>query len=173
MSENQQLVNQYKRRTHIYDEIGGWDFETSKSSQHMELSFYANGIPLDMLATTPIISPPSSPTEHTANMLVHVLEHPSSHALLSLSALGSFFPLIPARLGHNTALDTAIACLCGIYGDFFQSRLVRGSPRDISAGVLRSYTTSLSALQGYVRDSQRRGEAETICASIVLQLCEV
>ena len=75
--------------------------------------------------------------------------------------------MIPARLGHSFALDDAVACLCSMYTDSLR-RIPGGSDNS-----LRLYAQALRSLRKCLNVPQARSEAETICASIILQACEL
>lgn len=111
--------------------------------------------------------PLSSGADRNASVFISILTNSKAQNLLSLQALGSFFPAIPARLGQNRALDAAIACLCSIYIDCLNS----GSTP--SRTTINGYVTSLDALQTCVKDPTLRPQSETMCASIIVQMCEV
>jgi hypothetical protein len=87
-------------------------------------------------------------------------------ALIPLRLVGSFLEFIPARLGRNAALDDAVSCLRAIY------RGPPSIPYNIHRTIRQSYVKALS-LRGCLNDSSLRMESETLCSSILLQLCEV
>jgi hypothetical protein len=96
-----------------------------------------------------------------------MLNDPKSQALFPLKSHGDFYSFIPSRLGRNLALDDTISCLCGIYAD-----TLTNNPTT-SEIAIRRYAKSLNSLRTCLKEPQLRTESETICASIVLQLCEV
>lgn len=87
--------------------------------------------------------------------------------LIPLRLVGSFFDFIPARMGLNTALDDVVSCLCSIYSRKF--RTPYGYQRD----TYQSYIKALASVRGCLEDPTLRMESETLCASILLQMCEV
>jgi hypothetical protein len=87
--------------------------------------------------------------------------------LIPLHLVGSFFDFIPARMGFNTALDDVVSCLCSIYSRKFST------PYGYQRGIYQSYIKALASLRGYLEDPVLRMESETLCASILLQMCEV
>lgn len=95
--------------------------------------------------------------------LVYCLESKVKGNLIPLWLVGSFFQFVPARMGRNAALDDAVSCLCGIYC----------SPHGIPAGIYQSYVRALSSLRRYLSETSLQMESETLCASILLQMCEV
>ena len=109
----------------------------------------------------------SSKHDHTGAFLAHMLDDPKSQALLPLTSIGTFFCFIPSRIGRNLALDDAMSCLCGIYIDTLTDKPTN------SESAFRRYAKSLNSLQVCVKQPQLRRESETICASIILQLCEL
>jgi hypothetical protein len=110
----------------------------------------------------------SSETEKISLVLASIVANDRAQVLLPLHALGSFFPLIPARLGRNSALDTTVTCLCSIY-----HRFLKGESTLASKVTLGNYVNSLAALQRCVSDPGFRYQSETLCASILVQLCEL
>jgi hypothetical protein len=87
--------------------------------------------------------------------------------LISLHLVGSFFDFIPARMGFNTALDDAVSCLCSIYSHKYST------PYGYQKHIFQSYVRALSSLRGCLEDPVVRMESETLCASMLLQMCEV
>ena len=99
--------------------------------------------------------------------LVYCLDSKVKWALIPLRIVGSFFEFIPARLGRNTALDDAVSCICAIYcGN-------PATPYNMHMEVYKSYVKALSSLRTCLADDAARMESETLCASILLQMCEV
>jgi len=99
--------------------------------------------------------------------LVFCLESKVKGHLIPLRLIGSFFDFLPARLGRNAALDAAVSCLCAIY---------RGEPSpsgNFHQSVYHGYVGALSSLRSCLGDVSLRMESETLCASILLHMCEV
>ena len=99
--------------------------------------------------------------------LVYCLDNRVRGTLIPLRLVGSFFDFIPAHLGHNVALDNAVSCLCSIY------QSTNSTSYSVSRNVGQKYILSLSSLRKCVSDDSLRMESETLCASILLQMCEV
>ena len=95
--------------------------------------------------------------------LVYCLESKVKGKLVPLWLVGSFFQFVPARMGRNVALDDAVSCLCGIYCSSY----------NYHSGIYQSYVKAISSLRGCLSDTSLRIESETLCASILLQTCEV
>lgn len=95
--------------------------------------------------------------------LVYCLESKVKGKLIPLWLVGSFFQFVPARMGRNVALDDAVSCLCGIYCSSY----------NYHSGIYQNYVKALSSLRGCLNDTSLRMESETLCASILLQMCEV
>ena len=114
-----------------------------------------------------IFRPLSSEHERNGSILAYMLNDPKSQALFPLKSHGDFYSFIPSRLGRNLALDDTISCLCGIYAD-----TLTNNPTT-SEIAIRRYAKSLNSLRTCLEEPQLRTESETICASIILQLCEV
>ena len=108
-----------------------------------------------------------SDQDRNAAIFSYILDHGKHQALFPLSSHGDFYKFIPSRLGMNPALDMSISCLCTIYTD----TLSTSSPT--SKDSIRSYARALSTLRACLETERVRTESETICASIILQLCEV
>ena len=99
--------------------------------------------------------------------LIYCLDSKVKGALIPLRIVGSFFEFIPARLGRNTALDDAVSCICAIYcGN-------PTTPYNMHKEVCKSYVKALSSFRACLDDDDVRTEPETLCASILLQMCEV
>jgi hypothetical protein len=114
-----------------------------------------------------IFWPLSSETDRHATLFVSIIDNDKAQSLLPLQAVGSFLPSIPSRMGRNAALDAAIASLCSIYVDFLTVKSMG------SNATIQKYIAGLNALQGCIKDPDLRSQSETICASIIVQMCEV
>jgi hypothetical protein len=99
--------------------------------------------------------------------LVYCLGSKVKGTLIPLRLVGSFFEFIPARLGRNAALDSAVSCLCAIYCG------TPSIPYNSHRGICQSYVRALSSLRSCLSDTSLWMESETLCASILLQMCEV
>jgi hypothetical protein len=99
--------------------------------------------------------------------LVYCLESKVKGMVIPLRLVGSFFEFIPAHLGRNTALDDAVTCLCAIYCGAIST------PYNCHKGIYQSYVRALSSLRGCLSNTSLQMESETLCASILLQMCEV
>jgi hypothetical protein len=99
--------------------------------------------------------------------LVYCLGSNAKGALIPLRLVGSFLEFIPARLGRNAALDDAVSCLCAIY------RSSSSIPYNLHRTIRQSYVKALSSLRVCLSDASLQMKSETLCASILLQLCEV
>ena len=102
-------------------------------------------------------------TNLLGSSLVYCLESKVEGILIPLWLIGSFFQYVPARIGYNTALDAAVSCLCDIYS----------SPYNFRIGTYQKYIKALSSLRSSISDTSFQMESETLCASILLQMCEV
>ena len=120
-----------------------------------------------ILNSTESTVPQCLESNHLGSALVYCLDSKVKGALIPLRIVGSFFEFIPARLGRNAALDDAVSCLCAIYC---------GNPAtsyNMNKEVCKSYVKALSSLRACLVDDAVRTESETLCASILLQMCEV
>ena len=105
--------------------------------------------------------------DHQLSILCYLLNEPHDCVTFPIKSLGSFFQFVPARIGINAALDDAITCLCSMHIGF------QKSAGTISESSIRLYGKSLRSLRKSLGTSHLRAMPETLCASIVLQLCEV
>ena len=110
--------------------------------------------------------PPCLENNHLGSALVYCLDSKVKGELIPLRIVGSFFQFIPARIGRNAALDDAVSCLCAIY------RGNPATPYSMNKEACKSYVKALSSLRACLDDAAIQMEAETLCASIVLQICE-
>jgi hypothetical protein len=99
--------------------------------------------------------------------LVYCLESKVKGPLIPLRLVGSFFDFIPARIGRNAALDAAVSCLCTLYCG------MPSAPYHSNRSIYQSYVRALSSLRCCLNDASFRTESETLCASILLHMCEV
>ena len=102
-------------------------------------------------------------TNPLGSSLVYCLESKVEGKLIPLWCVGSFFQYVPARIGRNKALDDVVSCICGIYS----------SQYSFNEGIYQKYATALSSLRDSLGDESLQRESETLCASILLQMCEV
>ena len=110
--------------------------------------------------------PPCLENNQLGSALVYCLDSKVKGELIPLRVVGSFFQFIPARIGRNAALDDAVSCLCAIYcGN-------PGTPYSMHKEACKSYIKALSSLRACLDDDAVRTDSETLCASVVLQICE-
>ena len=168
MDETPRLALHYAGRRYIYDDIEKNTQEDSvkidgavvvwKNSNSPDGSQYnAN----KECATSQV--PRYLESNPLGSSLVYCLGSKVKGALIPLWLVGSFFQFVPARMGRNAALDDAVSCLCGIYC----------SPYAFHVGIYQNYVKALSSLRGCLSDASLRMDSETLCASILLQICEV
>ncbi|KAE8153459.1 hypothetical protein BDV25DRAFT_149523 [Aspergillus avenaceus] len=168
VDENPTLILQYQKKKYLLEE-SDLDADAAIDANKALIPTVSSDLFGDqpMIVRGLILWPLISVQDHHAANLVELLENPRSQGVFPLTAHGSFYHLIPGRLGQNDALDSAIACLCGIYRD-----LLAGN-RQTTAKTMRQYSKSLRGLRLYLDDPDRCFQSETICAAIVLQLCEL
>ena len=111
----------------------------------------------------PVQVPRYLETNPLGSSLAFCLESKVEGTLIPLWLVGSFFQYIPARIGRNAALDAAVSCLCDIYC----------SPYSFHIRTYQRYVKALSTLRGCLSDAALQMESETLCASILLQVCAV
>lgn len=168
VDEAPRLAEHYARRHYIYDDIDQDLQEDSvrfsgavtvwKNPKSPHSSYYGIN---KRCATSEV--PRFLESNPLGSSLVYCLESKVKGTLIPLWLVGSFFQFLPARMGCNAALDAAVSCLCDIYC----------SPYNFHTGIYQSYVRALSSLRGYLSDTSLQMESETLCASILLQMCEV
>ncbi|KAF2273832.1 uncharacterized protein EI97DRAFT_469313 [Westerdykella ornata] len=104
--------------------------------------------------------------ERTAYLLGSLLHDCTARIAVPLVAQGSFYEELPRRLGRNPALDASVACLCHIWLDVAMKR-------NTDSKAVALYVGGLKALATCLDDARTQYESETICASIILQMCEL
>ena len=168
MDEAPRLAEYYANRQHIYDDIAENLPEDSMRSDGT-VTMWKNLSPshssyhtTNKRCTTSEV-PRWLETNHLGSSLVYCLESKVEGTLIPLWLLGSFFQYVPARIGRNAALDAAVSCLCDIYC----------SPYNFQVGTYQKYAKAISSLRGCLSDTSLQMESETLCASILLQMCEV
>lgn len=168
MDEAPRLAEYYAKRQHIYDDADeslpndsmkpdGTVTMLKNTSPHYSSHYITN-----KRRTTSEV-PRWLETNQLGSSLVYCLESKVEGTLIPLWLLGSFFQYIPARIGRNAALDAAVSCLCDIYC----------SPYNSQVGIYQRYIKAISSFRGCLNDTSLQMESETLCASILLQMCEV
>lgn len=77
------------------------------------------------------------------------------------------FDFIRARMEFNKALDDVASCLCSLSSEKFSATY------EYQRDIYESYIRALALLRRCVEDPDRKMESETLCASILLQMCEL
>ncbi|KAF2687653.1 hypothetical protein K458DRAFT_414729 [Lentithecium fluviatile CBS 122367] len=83
-----------------------------------------------------------------------------------MSAFGPFIREVPGRIGHNPALDAAVACLVHAHAS-----LVHKKPGNEIANP-QLYLRAVQTLQTCLEDPQQGRSPNTLCASVLLGLVE-
>ena len=154
IDEHPRLAMDYSRRKYIYDESSNGE-EDDENIRVLVWKAHTSKIPR-YHGTNPL-----------ASALIYSLDSKTKGVLVPLRLAGSFFDFIPSRLGHNQALDDAVSCLCAIY-----SR-ISSTLYDFHKRVVLRYVQALSSLRICLNDALLQSKSETLCASILLQICEV
>jgi hypothetical protein len=84
-----------------------------------------------------------------------------------MSVFGPFIREVPARLGHNPALDAAVAVLVNAHASLVQKK----TALEIVSPQL--YLQAIKTLQTCLEDAQQGMSPNTLCASVILSLVEV
>ncbi|KAM3066962.1 hypothetical protein ACMFMG_007106 [Clarireedia jacksonii] len=171
MDETARIGKSYAKKRYVYDTRADLELAVASSGESLILSEASTldcSIPFSgTLASTPQISRFNG-TSPLATALVYSLGCKVNGDLMPLWLYGSFFQFIPARLGHNIALDDAVSCICGIYCD-------KSSLHDNSKSLAnyQNYVKALQSLRMCLNDRALSLRSETLCASILLQMCEL
>ncbi|KAF7578317.1 Zn-clus domain containing protein [Pyrenophora tritici-repentis] len=124
-------------------------------------------------ATSASLSPPRSPFLRYPTPSQH---HQLARALIAatttggtghrMSVFGPFIQEVPARIGHNSALDAAVAVLVNVH----TSLIYKKTANEIVSPEL--YIRAIKTLQSCLEDPQVGMSANTLCASVLLGLVE-
>lgn len=173
------MAKHYAGRTYVYDIVGLGS--NAPHTEHIDENLGPSRT--DVVSRVPHRRPGSShqsdarylepriprslECHHLGSAFVYCLGSKVKGSLIPLQSVGSFFEFIPARLGYNEALDKAVSCLCSIY------RGAPSAPYNHQQEIYQSYIRALSSLREHISDTSLRITSETLCASILLQMCEV
>ena len=168
VDEAPRLAAHYSRRRYVYDDIDqSLQEESTSLDGAVEVWKISHSTHVSKNSTNEQRAALEVPRYLESNplgsSLVYCLESKVNGALIPLWLVGSFFQFVPARMGRSVALDDAVSCLCGIYS----------SPYSFHASIYKGYAKALSSLRGCLSDDSLRMNSETLCASILLQMCEV
>lgn len=171
VEEESRLAAQYRGKKKYLLEGAAWDATPRIKQSEPDLSRYVEVeeeyLVGDQSFQVSISRLPASQAENQCNILLHILTDPDGRRAFPLQSHGEFYQFIPSRLGRNPALDDAVSCLCAIYEDTRQQLLA--SP----PSTIRLYSRSLKSLRQCVQAAETRLEPETMCSSLILQLCEL
>lgn len=168
VDEAPRLAQHYARRQYIYDDMDqnlqedSVRFDGTAVVWNSSISPHGSHYSTDKTRATSEV-PRYLESNPLGSSLAYCLESKVKGTLIPLWLVGSFFQFVPARVGHNAALDAAVSCLCDIYS----------SPYSFHKGIYQSYVRALSSLRGYLNDTSLQMNSETLCASILLQMCEL
>jgi hypothetical protein len=151
--------------------------EESDYDSHLDRKYQHTAHDLALCRRTKIIStglvplwpgqsrPLMSETDKAASRLISMLNDSSGQKLCQIWSHANFIDYVPSLLGKNAALDSAVASLCSLFVDALTGN------RTVES--LRLYGNAVTSLQLCVKNPKLRLESETLCASILLQICEV
>ncbi|KAB5578873.1 hypothetical protein GE09DRAFT_562855 [Coniochaeta sp. 2T2.1] len=177
VDENKQLAKRYRKSRLSYatsssssgaSEAGSHaSFSGLSRAGDRRLELYESESHGGAVSHIGIFWPLTSEAGRHAALFISIIDNDKAQTLLPLKAVGSFLPSIPIRLGRNAALDAVTASLCSIYVDYLTVKSAR------SRATIQKYISSLRTLQDCIRDPELRSQSETICASIIIQMCEL
>jgi hypothetical protein len=168
--EESQISERYKKRQHLFEEHQADLIPYLRDRRNVlqeidQLEEEYSG--LGWMFRVAISRLPRSQSDQLATVFSYILNDTESQAILPLRSLGSYFLFVPSRLGRNPSLDDTISCLCAIYTDM-RTGTPQGSPN-----VLKLYCKCLKSLYECLQDAKTRLEPETVCSSLILQICEL
>ncbi|KFY02305.1 hypothetical protein O988_02232 [Pseudogymnoascus sp. VKM F-3808] len=118
---------------------------------------------IDVLKTVP--HTPSSKLTLATDEFVGTIKMSTSVRYNLVYWYGEFLKDIPARLGRNGALDTAVEALTAAHSSFCLYH--RATPE-----ALVKYSTALRTLRFYLDDPVKASSSETLCAVMLLLICQ-
>ncbi|KAF2631764.1 hypothetical protein BU25DRAFT_360374 [Macroventuria anomochaeta] len=123
--------------------------------------------------STASLSPPHppflrqpSPSQHHELSRALVATISAGSVGLQMSVFGPFIQEVPARIGHNPALDAAVAVLINAH----TSLMYKKTLNDIVS--INLYLRAIKMLQSCLEDAQEGMSTNTLCASVLLGLVE-
>jgi hypothetical protein len=116
--------------------------------------------------TSPFLRQPS-PSQHHELAHAMVFAMTSGRTGIRLSAFGPFIQEVPSRIGHNSALDAAVAVLVYAHKSLLQQKVAN----EIVNPNL--YLRAIKTLQLSLEDPTQGLSTNTLCASVLLSLVEV
>lgn len=168
MNERPRLKKLYSRRKYVFE--SNTASPDIMRSEKVSLDSIESGSALFLLENFEVVSleiPRFQGNNPLTTKLIYCLGCKVKGDLLPLWMIGSFFQCIPGRLGYNIALDDAITCVCSLYCDGSSNEYTK------SKAIYSSYIRALSSLQKCLVEERLRFQSETLCASLLLQMCEV
>ncbi|ESZ90949.1 hypothetical protein SBOR_8667 [Sclerotinia borealis F-4128] len=168
MDESARLAKMYSHRKYVYDcdatsiDVIGPD-ETIVSSRKTSSDMFI----LEDFEGFSLGIPRFNGDNPLATKLSFCLGCRVKGDLVPLWLLGSFFQYVPGRLGRSSALDDAMSCICSIYCDRSSNEYTA------SKLICKKYVRALSSLRKCLADEYLRLRSETLCASLLLQMCEL
>ncbi len=167
VDENHNLILTYRKKNYIFEDVDESEL-ADNDSRLGDVAVRQSPDPSKKDCYSFNLKWPTSlPFHRHWAKLCYVLDAPHSRVIFPINSHGSFYAMIPARLGRSDALDDAVSCLCSLYTD--SSRRAASA----SSSSFRLYARSLQSLRRSLTIPQDRTAAETICASIIMQLCEL
>jgi hypothetical protein len=125
-------------------------------------------------STSASLSPPKSPflrqpspSEHQQLARALIAATTTGGTGHRMSVFGPFIHEVPAKIGHNAALDAAVAILVNVH----TSLVYKKTANEIVSPEL--YIRAIKTLQTCLEDPQLGMSANTLCASVLLGLVEV
>ncbi|KIY02498.1 uncharacterized protein Z520_00963 [Fonsecaea multimorphosa CBS 102226] len=167
VDENGPLALHYRHKKYIFKDVDPSELAGDEGTAFQGVLINGKSIALKAISQTTIEWSLASPHDQLRSTLCYILDEPQNRHAFPIKSHGRFYAMIPARLGRNTALDDAASCLCGIYVDSLRST------QPPSEECLRLYARSLRSLRKSLDIQHTRAQAETICASIIMQGCEL
>jgi hypothetical protein len=115
---------------------------------------------------SPFLRQPS-PSQHHELARALIAATTTGSPGVRMSVFGAFIQEVPARLGHNPALDAAVAVLVNAHTSLVQKK----KALEIMSPQL--YLRAIKTLQTCLEDPRQGMSSNTLCASVILSLVEV
>ena len=110
---------------------------------------------------------PSNDMTRLTQVFVDSMDPSLDISVQLVSNFGGFLTLVPRRLGTNEALDAAADALITAYTRY------RSDHKMADSVFLTKHSLALKALHGCLSDPIKAHSSETLCAVMLLLLCQV
>lgn len=142
------------------------DRQIATKQEAREFTATAAAVSAAEKAARTIFLPPSNELTFLTSVFVQTLK-PSTDLRYNLVwNYGGFLAEVPQRLGANEALDASVYAVCAAHSSFCLYK-------DISVEALTKYSHALRMLRVCLDDPVKASTPETLCAVLMLLICQV